>query len=224
MRLLRYVLIGAAAMLGACRTVPEPPQYAPRAIQAPSGPYIHFGSGMVFPVEVGPFTRAGVTRYAENGSNESVGYNFTAGPGAEIAATFYVYPPPPLTSIGSPPEVIAEAQAYLCASDFGQARVEIERAHPRARLLSSGEAVLPNAGKTHHGYQAHYNFTSARFATRQAVPVRSELYVFCASERWLVKYRFTYPADYDASPRIAAFMRDLRWTIPSALHGAVTAF
>ncbi|MCR6643210.1 MAG: hypothetical protein NVV62_00900 [Terricaulis sp.] len=194
--------------------------YTPHAVQAPQGQaYIHVNSGMVFPVGVGPFTRVGVTRYSENAYDESVGYStLVAAPGSEIAATVYVYPAPQLRSYGSPPDVIASARAYLCASDFSRARVDIERAHPGATLISSSEAVLYNAGVMHNGFQAHYSFTAPRFAMRDAVPVRSELYVFCASERWLLKYRFTYPADYDAAPQIDAFLRGLRWTIPSALN------
>lgn len=205
--------------LGACRTTQAPP-YTPHAVQAPQGQaYIHVNSGMVFPVNVGPFTRAGVTRFSENAYDESVGYNAHAtAPGSEIAATVYVYPAPPLRSYGSPPEVIASARRQLCAYNFSNARLDIERANPDATLISSAEAVLHNGGAMHHGFQAHYNFTARRFAMRDAVPVRSELYVFCASERWLVKYRFTYPAEYDASPHIDAFLRGLLWTIPSAFN------
>ena len=44
-------------------------------------------------------------------------------------------------------------------------------------------------------------------------PVKSEAFVFCARDKWLVEYRFSYPQGAaDAGDEIAKFMSNLKWT------------
>jgi hypothetical protein len=57
--------------------------------------------------------------------------------------------------------------------------------------------------------------TNKKFAGRENVLLRSDVYAFChVGGKWTVEYRIDYPFDYDAGLQIAAFMRNLIWTIP----------
>ena len=82
----------------------------------PLGPYTQAPTGMTYPMSVDEFRRVEIIRYKEDGTDESAGYNYMQ-PMTEIAATVYVFPSPPITSIGSPQYVIAEARSLVCSSN-----------------------------------------------------------------------------------------------------------
>jgi hypothetical protein len=178
----------------------------------PTGAYTQTASGMIFPESVGDFTCVSVARYRPDGTDESAGYNRLE-PGHEVAGTVYVFPSPPVTSFGSPVNVIAEARGRLCESLFASVQGEIASAHPDAELIEKAQISLSRDGLPFPGYKASYRLTNANFFGRRQIS-RSDAYVFCyAGGKWTVEYRFDYPDDYDGAPAIAALMRDLAWTI-----------
>jgi hypothetical protein len=179
----------------------------------PDGPYTQAKTGMTYPVSVGDFQRVTITRYKEDGSDESAGYNRYT-PGTEISATAYVFPSPSLVSFGSPQSVIDSPRAHLCDSQFLAIQNEIKGAHPDAALVSQGNTTLTQGAATYSGHEAFYTLTNANFFGRHQVPSRSDVYVFCyAGGKWTVEYRIDYPVVHDASGAITDFMRDLTWTI-----------
>lgn len=130
-------------VLSGCQA--DPPVYRARpAPIAAAGAYIHAGSGMALPLAADAFQRIHLLRYDAAGADVSGGYRLVA-PAAEVDATTYIYPAPPLTSFGSPSHVTAEAKAELCAGAFARARDEAMTAHPGAVLIR--EAAVPILGK-----------------------------------------------------------------------------
>jgi hypothetical protein len=180
----------------------------------PVGPYTQQPTGMIFPVSVGDFQRVEILRYSKDGTDESGGYNYTK-PMNEIVATVYVFPSPRVTSIGSPENVVREARDTVCQQQFKGVEKEVMTAHPNATLIGDGPVTLLQPGKSYSGYKASYDLTSPRAFGRTNVAARSEAYIFCfAGGKWTVEYRIDYPRESNAAPLIAAFMRDLTWTIP----------
>jgi hypothetical protein len=179
----------------------------------PLGLYTQAPTGMTYPMSVDEFRRVEIIRYKEDGTDESAGYNYLR-PMNEIAATVYVFPSPPVTSIGSPRNVIAEARSLVCQQQFKAIEREVTTAHPDAALTADGQFTLTQGQNAHDGFKVSYDLTNARFFGRQNVTSRSDAYVFCfAGGKWTVEYRFDYPRDFDAASLIADFMRDLAWTI-----------
>ena len=209
MKILQVLL--AAALAGAVLTAPVSAQ----EIQVAGGEtYVQTATGMRFPAQVGDWVRGRLYRYAADGSDESAGYHLGR-PGAEITATVYVYPSPPLDiEPGSDPAAVVLTQALLCGNQFAGVRREIEASYQDETLISDGAADPPQPGAAPVGYSAVYTFTAGAFWGRRDVPVRSEAHLFCyVGGRWSVKYRISYPAEADASAEVAAFMRNLVWTI-----------
>jgi len=191
---------------------PMKPKYLtqPEVIKA-EGTYTHTSSGMTFPPRVGDFQRGTVLRYDTEGLDESVGYNLVVPFGA-VASTVYVYPAPPLISIGSPPAVVATARAMLSQGEFEKRKKEILLSHPGARLIHEKSVSLPQGSVTYSGKMATLEFEDVLAGRRQAL--RSDLYLFCYVDgKWAIKYRFTYPRDLDVAKEIEAFMQNLRWTV-----------
>lgn len=180
----------------------------------PVGSYTQQPTGMVFPVSVDDFQRVEIIRYSKDGTDESGGYNYTR-PMNEIVATVYVFPSPRVTSFGSPANVVAEARDVECRKQFKGVEQEVMTAHPDATLVGDGPVTLTQPGGSYSGYKASYDLTNPRAFGRTNVAARSEAYVFCfAGGKWTVEYRIDYPRESDAAALIAAFMRDLTWTMP----------
>ena len=167
---------------------------------------------MVFPEVVNDFQRVNIIKYNPDGSDESGGYNRIA-PGAEINATVFIFPSLSLISIGSPQYVIDDARSRLCQSQFHGVEQEVMSAHPDAQRLSEEPVSLEQQGVTQRGFRASYQLLNSKFFGRSQVS-RSDAYLFCfAGGKWTIEYRFDYPLNYDGTAPIAAFMRDLKWTI-----------
>jgi hypothetical protein len=211
----QHVFLIALALLSlvSCKSPQGTYLAQPEAMQA-EGFYLHPASGMAFPLAVGSFQRVNLTRYDAEGLDVSAGYNLLTA-GAGIAATVYVYPSPPLVSIGSPNDVVASARATLCKNEFEARKREIVVAHPGAKLVRESDAPLPQGGPPNPGKMAAFDYEEV-FAGQQQ-PLHSELYVFCyIGGKWTVKYRFTSPKSFDATDAISDFMARLRWTISTA--------
>jgi hypothetical protein len=205
----RLFLLCIAVPLAGC---PRTPTYVaqPEAITA-SGDFVQATSGMKFPDHVDDFRRVAATLYDKDGLDVSAGYNLMD-PTAPVIATVYVYPAPPLVSIGSPADVIAAARVQLCQDEFARRKAEIAHAHPDAVLLGEQDFTLPRKNGPFPGKKASYEFDYLFGGTR--LRAASELYVFCyVAERWAVEYRFTSPRDAASADKISSFMSGLPWTI-----------
>ncbi|MBI2348958.1 MAG: hypothetical protein HYV05_09950 [Deltaproteobacteria bacterium] len=61
------------------------------------------------------------------------------------------------------------------------------------------------------GWKATFEIDGASFGLSQKVT--SHLYLFSyLGEKWTVKYRFTYPKDFDGAKDIEMFLKTLEWT------------
>ncbi|HXI87413.1 MAG TPA: hypothetical protein VNH64_08140 [Parvularculaceae bacterium] len=169
---------------------------------------------MVFPEQVDDFHRVAIRRYDKDGLDISAGYNLMD-PRTPVIATVYVYPAPPLVSIGSPAYVVASAREHLCSDEFARRKAEIVNAHPGARLLNEGDFTFPRDGESVAGKKATYEFDGLFDGIR--LRVSSELYVFCyIANKWAIEYRFTSPSEAPSHGKIEMFMNDLPWTISAS--------
>jgi hypothetical protein len=191
-----------------------PPTLAQERIELPKEAYTQAASGMTFPVRVGAFRRLDtVTRYAPDGSDESVGYNWEADEG-RVSATIYIYPSPSLANASASNGNVDVARVELCAAQFSSVTREVATVHPHAQVEANDIATLRQRNITYAGRELIFTVTSPSAFGKNHAPFRSEAYLFCyVGGRWSVKYRFTYPAAIDAADEITDFMRDLIWTI-----------
>src|ERR1700712_4291255 len=205
----RFPSFGLALIAAAC--LPACPLAAEEL--HPEGPFTEPATGMTFPQAIGDFQRVNVYKYNPDGSDESAGYNRMT-PGSEIAMTVYVFPSPPLLSIGSPKEVVDGAREHLCNDQFHNIEQEVMQAHPTAVLLSEDAVSLNQLGRDFAGHKAVYKLDDLPWVG-PSQGTRSEAYAFCfVSGKWTVEYRVDSPIDTDAGPAIAQFMHDLMWTLP----------
>jgi hypothetical protein len=180
-------------------------------VVAPEGVYVHV-SEMAFPPTVGAFRRARIHQYDEAGRDVSVGYEYRTA-GGRIAAMVYVYPAPGLASTDSSGAVPAAARAGLMRREFEARKREILSIMPDARLVAEGDAVLRQGAASFAGRKAEFMLERVFSGKRRRLA--SELYIFgYVGGKWIVKYRFSHPAELDAADLIATLMRDLRVTIP----------
>ena len=171
--------------------------------------YVHSASKITMPESVAGFQRDAVTRYDADGLDVSAAYNL-ATPTHRIAATVFVYPSPSLTSIGSPPKVVAGAGAHLAEGEFERRKQEIQRAHPGAALVEQSDTSRTEAGQPYAGKFVVFEFEDLFAGSR--MPVRSRLYLFCyVGGKWTVKYRFTHPKSEDADREIQEFIQKWNW-------------
>jgi len=118
------------------------PLNQPQAIIA-DGALRHDKSGMTFPIAVGEFQRRVLQRYDQDGLDVSVGYNLYDSR-RQIVVTVYVYPVPPLVSIGSPSETVTSARMLLTRNEFEARKREIMQPRLGARLIEDTETSIPN--------------------------------------------------------------------------------
>jgi hypothetical protein len=190
------VLCGAAAalVLGGCQA-PRTAPPAPDTGRAPAT-HVHAATGMAFPDEVGGFVRAGFTRYDMAGLDVGAGYELKAPDGALRAAVS-------ISPLPAPP-------GAACEGAFERGKREVAADHPGAAPAGETAATLEKGGASHAGRKAAFTFYDLFAGRRQ--PLRSELYVFCpVGERWIIKYRFTAPADFAAGESIAGFLAKMPW-------------
>jgi len=174
------------------------------------GPYIHAASGMIFPTSVKEYQRYKINRYDADNLDMSAGYQLTRP--SLIVATVYIYPTPPVVSIGSPAHVVATAKRMSAQGEFNRGKNEIFKSHPSARMLSETETLLSKNGLAHTGWRATFESDGGTFGL--PYKVTSHLYVFSyVADKWTVKYRFTHPKDFDAAGDIETFLQTLEWTI-----------
>src|SRR5262245_50828993 len=194
--LLKGILPAAAALvLCGCPSVHTRSLSQPERV-AVRGAYVHSASKITMPESVAGFQRDSVSRYDADGLDVSGAYNLVT-PSHRIAATVYVYPSPSLTSIGSPPDVVAGARAHLTEAEFQRRKQEIQQAHPGAVLVEQRGISRAEGVQTYAGRLAVFEYEEVYAGSR--MPVRSRLCLFCyVGGKWTVKYRFTHPKSEDA--------------------------
>jgi hypothetical protein len=192
----------------------RPRHFAQPEVIAAQGMYTHTASGMLFPANVGAFQRSKILRYDTKDLDMSAGYDLASMAGS-VAATVYVYPAPSLVSIGSPPDVVAAARENLSKNEFEARKREILNFRPGAILVKEMDVSLQQGNTLYSGKMATFEYMEVFGGLRQ--PLRSHLYLFCyAGSKWVIKYRFTHPTDYDASKDIDDFMKNWHWTLTSS--------
>jgi hypothetical protein len=207
-RMICALLGFAGSVLAVAPLADAKPLAQPEFIQV-VGPFTH-RSGMVFPPSVGDVPRVSVLRYNDEETDVSAGYNLIT-PTGRLVATIYIYPAPPLTSIGSPASVTASARAKLCQDEFSRRKYEISRVNVGARLVGEQEISFRRGDGNFPGKKAVFEYDASLGGQRQ--PVHSELYVFCyVGDQWAMEYRFTAPRGIDTA-EISRFMDALPWTI-----------
>lgn len=205
-----FLILPLLALLVGCPARPRPLNQ-PQAIFA-DGSYTHEKSGMTFPLAVGDFQRDTVQRYDQDGLDVSVGYNLR-GEKQVIIATVYVYPAPPLVSIGSPAETVASARAFLAKNEFEARKREIMQPRPGARLIEDTEISIPIGGTLRAGRMATFEYHE-QFLGQQR-PLRSHLCMFnFVGGTWALKYRITYPSHFEATREIDAILQGVPWNVP----------
>jgi hypothetical protein len=179
-------------------------------------PYVQAASGMTFPPSVAGFGRSHrAVRYTADGANEGVSYRLTTDDGF-VQATVYIYPSPSVTAGGAEIDAARRAQ---CAEEFANVGRELVSVHPNSEMLENGPTALMQNGVSFSGEKLAFTVRAPSAFGETHAPLQSEAYLFCyVGGRWNVKYRFTYALALESDDAIAAFMRDLTWTIhPDAL-------
>lgn len=204
------VVILLSSLLAGCPPRPRPLNQ-PQVIFA-DGAYTHEQSGMTFPLAVGDFRRILVERYDQDGLDLSAGYDLYLRQ-QKIAATVYVYPAPPLVSIGSPPGTVASTRAFLAKSEFEARKHEVLQPRPGARLIEDTEISVPIGGTVRVGRMATFEYEDQFAGRRQSL--RSHLCMFnYVGGTWALKYRITYPASLEATHEIDTLLQGVPWNVP----------
>lgn len=205
------LFLSLSVLLVGCPVRPRPLDQ-PQVILA-DGAYAHEKSGMTFPLAVGDFRRSLVQRYDQEGLDVSAGYDLYDSR-YKIAVTVYVYPAPPLVSIGSPPETIAAARAILTKKEFEVRKQEVMLSHTGGQLIEDTEISIPVGGTLRRGRIATFEYEQNFAGQRQ--PVRSHLCMFnFVGGKWALKYRFTYPKSLEATREIDTVLQGVPWNVPN---------
>lgn len=176
------------------------------------GPYVHRGSGFVFPAAFGDFRRTTITEYDEAASDVGVGYDLPVKDGA-VVVTVFVYPAP-LASATSDPVSRDLQEEGLCIEHFAGMRASVIEQHAGAILTDEGQVPAPSSRHSRPGLRAAFRFESDFRGKKQMV--RSEARLFCHVDgRWLISYRVTAPAAHDLAPDLDRLMTGLRWPEPA---------
>ncbi|MBN2684697.1 MAG: hypothetical protein JXR40_05415 [Pontiellaceae bacterium] len=151
---------------------------------------IHSYSQVVYPPNLGAFSRGQLNLYDAEGKDVSYGYNLMSRDD-HVAVTIYSYPAPKLVSIGSRKSVVLNAKRLLFNQQSSAEIQDILNYNRPAELVES-RAVENRMGTSEiDGLYAQFRYQEILGMTRNNV--LSELYLF-QKDKWLIKYRITYPA------------------------------
>lgn len=194
-------MIGSRTMVcGALALALAAPAAAQKEIAEP-GPYLHQGSGTVFPLKVGGFVRLRVVQYDAEGKDVSAGYDLVT-PGGRVTLTEYVYPAPAAAD--------AKAREAACTGLFEGAVQAISERHPTFRKAPGSDPVAVDGTEPALRHRAIYTYRTRFHGTEQ--PVRSQLDLYCyIAGDWLVKYRVTAPESVNGAAAVDAFIRTGPW-------------
>jgi len=182
-----------AAALALSAAAPGAAQHQPLLIDPP-GPYIHRGSGFIFPTASGPFKRTRLIEYDVDATDVSAAYDVYE-KGRESALTIYVYPAPPTTASTDAEAAKLERDA-VCQGEFEGVKSNVAGRHADVKLVHEGSIATPSPHFAGSGLDVLFEF-SAEFRGKQQM-VRSEAILYCYfGGKWLVKYRLTAPLTVD---------------------------
>lgn len=204
------LIVPLSLLLAACPARPRPLNQ-PQTIFA-EGAYAHQKSGMTFPIAIGEFHRGSIQHYDQDGLDVGVSYNLLDDR-RQIIATVYVYPAPPLVSIGSPPETVASARAYLPKQEFEARKREALQPRPGARLIEDTEISIPVGGTVRTGRMATFEYAENFLGKKQSL--RSHLCMFnFVGGKWAIKFRISYPKHLEVTREIDSVLQGVPWNVP----------
>jgi len=159
------------------------------------GPFVHPASGMVLPEHIGDFTRFRESRGGDSAASAAYGY---AGSDGRISATFIIFLPPD--------------EPNFC-KDYIAAGRQALRGRRNVQALDPPDVPAMEGFPATAGVAARYDFGGGV----SGPALRSDQYYYCnVGGKWVVRYDFAYPADFDAGPEIASFFHELKVTISEA--------
>lgn len=204
--------IGHALAIGIVLTLLPPidrAAAAPLRIE-PKGPYVHRGTGFVFPEQAGDFRRTSIIEYDDEATDVSAGYSYAVPtPERTTIATVYVYPVPPVADTADPAARKAQ-QDRFCREHFDTIKAEVAEKHRSTVVVEESKVASPSPNHRQPGLRAAFTFEDVFRGKEQ--PLRSEARLFCHVDgQWLIAYRFTAPAGHDLSPDIARLTAALPW-------------
>lgn len=175
------------------------------------GTYTHKKTGMKFPESIENFVRTEVLTYELFEEDISVGYNYNS-QYDPVAVTVYIYPAPPVISINSQSEISVTARATVFDAHYREIVNTLLNYQKDATLISDEQFCLSQPSGSFTGKKAVLNYKQ-NFAGRTQ-SVISSFYLF-QKEKWLIKYRATYPwaLSNQAPDYVESLMQKL--TIPS---------
>lgn len=202
--------LGAAVValaLAGCESVPQ--AAAPRQVSPASATWAerkgdvieHIPSGMQFPSQVADFKRDQPRVYDAEGLNVSAGYNSAEG----VTITVYVYPIEPYGG-ATPGQFSAKAH-------FNEARDQIAKVRSAMKTITEQDVPPPRGAVSGSGHFGRYEFLAPYGGRSQQL--ESLLYVYApVGERWIVKYRMTYPKDsLEARSAVGRFVESFAWNL-----------
>jgi hypothetical protein len=175
------------------------------------GTIAHAAAGAHFPERIGEFRRTSAYRYDRSGQDISASYVLDRG-GRALVITVYVYP---AARIGAAPDASSResaeiARATLCDREFRNVQAAIVDNHRDAETVEEGEAPAADGIGPALARRSVHRFVAEFDEVEQ--PVRSEVDLYCfVGGAWLVKYRATSNADFDAGDDIRGFIRSGPW-------------
>jgi hypothetical protein len=182
---------GEAAISLTTRPLQEPIELQP------PGEFAHAASGFSMPQRVGPFARAAVTQFDEEGLDLGAGYAAVIGETVQVPvfATLYVYP--------------RLASHHGLDEYFDRLLEDVGQHHggAKAGFRENVEVVRGLEGR-----YAGLAYTERWLGSESALPLRSYLVLY-AWGGWWVKWRVTTPAPIDGA-RMRAIVELTRAVVP----------
>ena len=176
---------------------------APALAQGPvetPGPVAHRAAGAVFPERVANFRRTNVYQYDSAGEDMSASYILARG-SDRVLVTVYLYPASRL----GPGD-----RTELCRREFGNVTQAILTGYREPQRQPDAAAPAVEGVEPALSHRAAYTMTAPFMGAEQ--PVRSEAYLYCyVGGDWLVKYRATSHAAFDAAGEIERFIGTGPW-------------
>jgi hypothetical protein len=158
--------------------------------------YEHVPSGLVFPLEVGPFARTNV-------------YPGRAGLDGVIVGYAHMMPTGPMlvtvTLEASPPATVQPATIDpACRQLFAQRKDDIAKSNAAVKWLEDKDVTLTIAGGSHPAMMTAFDYEF------RGNPVRGFLFVTChLNGKWTLHYRVTSPRDPQVGQAVAGFIAAL---------------
>ena len=175
------------------------------------GTIAHQPAGAYFPERVGEFRRARIVQYDRDGANLGATYELVRGADL-LVLTVYVYPVAGVAAAPGSAGSAAVARAMLCDQELRSIGIIIEnQPHYRgARRIEEGSAPAVDGVARALSRRSVHSFSGPFNGRVQEVRSETDLYCFVGGD-WLVKYRATSNAGFDASRAIEQFIRSGPW-------------